>query len=422
MSYIIKSSKGVQQAILNIFGNYIAAFISALSIILISRNLGPTIFGEFSAAFSLGLIFSKINDFGVTIATQKFASQSTNKNETKSFIIFGYKIKIVVSIFLVIISIFLANFFKNIFNFSNIFIAPISIILSLSITYYDQLIATLLATHSFVKAIIVNISQASFKLISAILFTYIFKFQLIPILFLFTAAPAIPMLFKKYFEPKWYRKVEFAQISLNNRDLFINMAKHSALLVFTTGIIDSVGVLFVKNYLNSYQAGLLGGISRISLLFILIGTSLSQVLFNRVSRYTKKNDLQKYILKTFFLSILIILTYFLILPILPFLIKFSIGSDYLIALNTMRFLLASVFIYILSVPYTALFYSFNKNNYFSLSGVIQLLILIVSSYLLIPTYGIIGSAYSQIITRFVLLLFTIIYALLVYKKKYLYEK
>lgn len=420
---IIFLSKGLKQSLINILGNYFSAFVAAIAIILISRNLGPELFGDFSAAFSLSIIFAKLNDAGLTVASQKFASQSRNKKETKSFIYYGYKLKFIISLIIIVFSIAFSPFLTRILKFSNIYIAPVSIFFGLSITYYDQLVSSLLATHSFIKAILVNMSQALFKLISSIFFTIlIHKKELFPILYLFLFAPGFPVLLKKYFEPKWFQKIKSANLTINNKKKYISLAKHSAILVFVGGILEYVGILFVKSYLDSYQAGLLGGITRVSLLFTLLGMSIGQILFNRVSRYKKKEDIQLFIKKGIILNVFVVLLYFLLLPILPLIIKLTIGNEYLEALFTLKVILASVFLYILSIPIIALFYSFDKNNFFSLSGIIQLITIIAGNIFLVPLYGINGSAFTQLISRFSLFAFTFIYGYVVYRNKYSYEK
>lgn len=418
----VLSSKGVAQTAITGLGNYSSAFLSAVAIILISRSLEPTLFGEFSGAFSLAMILAKINDAGLTIASQKFASRSQNKVEVKSFIYLGYKYKLYISAGLLLLFLPLSPILTSIFKFSNPFIVPISVTLGLLLVYYDQLVASLLATHSFLRASLVNLSQAGFKLISAATLTLLLHKSLLPIIVTFIAAPGIPVIFTKLFEPKWFQKVNVKPLRKSSKQGFINLAKHSALLVFILGVIDSIGVLFVKSFLDSYEAGLLGGIGRIALLFTLIGVSLSQVLNNRVSRYTIKSDINAFIKKSLLLSVGMILLYFVTIPFLPFIINITIGPDYLVARPALIVLLASVFMYIISVPFSALFFSFNNNRYFSLSGLLQLIAILVGNYLLVPSFGIIGSAFAQLLSRFLLLVFTIAFAYSTYRKQFLYEK
>lgn len=226
------------------------------------------------------------------------------------------------------------------------------------------------------------------------------------------------MLLKHFFEPEWFRKITKIHISKKNKEKFLHLSKHSAILVFSGGVIDYIGVLFVKNFTTSYEAGLLGGVSRVALLFSLIGVSLSQVLYNRVSRYKLKTDLDSFLKKAYLLSAGMVIVYFCTLPLLSFITKITIGTDYLVALYPLRVLLASVFIYVISIPFSALFYSFDKDSYFSISGIIQLVSLLIGNYLLVPQGGITGSAYAQLLSRIILLVFTILFACKAYKEKY----
>jgi len=416
------NSEGINQTVITGFSNYTSAILAAFAIIFISRNLGPTIFGEFSAAFSLATVLAKLNDAGITIATQKFASKSTNKREVKSIVLYGYRLKMLLSSILMVLVLPLSGYLTHIFSFSHPAIVPISISLGLFLVYNDQLIASLLATHSFLKAAYANILQAGLKLIAAIVITFKLDNALLPLLISYLLAPGIPVIFKSLFEPAWFKKTKPIKISSKNKQKFLSLAKHSALLVFVLGILDSVGVLFVKAYLSSYEAGLLGGISRVAMLFIMIGVSISQVLNNRVSRYTDKHNLKIYLNKILYLSGASIMLFLLTLPLLPLIIRYTIGTEYLVALVPMILLLASVFVYILSVPFAALFYSFEKNSYFSISGFIQLTSIILGNLLLVPSFGITGSALAQLFSRSILLVFTLFFAYRAYREKFGYEK
>lgn len=415
-------STGASQTLINVIGNYSSAFMAALAIIYISRSLGPTIFGEFSAAFSLSIVVAKINDVGITIASQKFASQTSKNSEAKAFIYYGYKLKFFFSILIIALGLLVSPYLTKLFNFSHILIVPISVIFGVSVTYYDQLVITLLAIHSFVRASLVNFTQATFKLVTSVIVLFFYPKQLIPLLMLFLFAPAFPLLFKSIFEPSWYKNIKKIEVSKKNRIKFLKLSKHSAILVLSSGIIDYIGVLFVKNFLNSYEAGLLGGISRIALLFSLVGISLSQVLYNRVSKYKQKNDLDIFIKKAYALSLGAVVLYLLTLPFLSIVTELSIGSEYLVALKPLTILLASVFVHIISIPFMALFYSFDKDSYFSTSGILQLFLIIIGNLILIPQYGILGSALAQLLSRVVLLLFTVALAYNTYKEKFSNEE
>lgn len=417
--HTLKISNGIKQTLITGVGNYISAFVSALAIIIISRNLGPSLFGEFSVAFSLATIIAKLNDGGITTATQKYASRSQIKSAVISIVQYGYKLKYILSIVLIILFLPFSGLISDVLQIHNSLIIPTSIVLGTLLVYYDQLVSSLLATHSFVKASLVNLTQASFKLATAAILSFLYPQALFLLIASFLLAPGIPFFIKQFFEPKWFRTTKVDQISDENKMNLLSLAKHSALLVFVMGIIDSIGVLFIKGYLDSYQAGIFGGISRISLLFTLIGVSLSQVLNNRVSRYIDKNDVDAYIKKALLLGFLSFFSFLITLPFIKLIIILTIGSEYLEGSRALVILLGSVFTYIASVPFTALFYSFERNKYFSLSGVIQILVILSGNFLLVPSFGVIGSATAQFISRFVLLLFTVFYAFKTYQERFL---
>jgi len=79
---------GLRQTLLVVFGNAFSQGFSAIALIIITRQLGPVLFGEFSVGFALLLILNRLNDLGMTAVVQKYASRGEKSDEINR--IFSY--------------------------------------------------------------------------------------------------------------------------------------------------------------------------------------------------------------------------------------------------------------------------------------------------------------------------------------------
>jgi O-antigen/teichoic acid export membrane protein len=107
------------------------------------------------------------------------------------------------------------------------------------------------------------------------------------------------------------------------------------------------------------------------------------------------------------------------LPLTPYLIKFSIGPEYLAGTEILYILLASGFISIAMMPFIATFYAFKSNHYFSWAAAIQLVIVFFGNIYLVPKYGLEATAWTRLASRSALFIFTLLAFVVNYRREYL---
>ncbi len=410
-------SKGLQQSVLTVVGNFFSAGLSALALIIISRSLGPSTFGEFSFGFALIMIISRVNEVGLNSALMKFGGQTSNIKKLNIYYSVALKLKLHISLCIIIIGLFSYSFLNSIFNLENKQIILVAFTFGLSTIYLEHLNAIFQSLHKFNQAVVTNFLQSLAKLLGIALLLY-FKIQDVVILFTFySISPLFPLLgYKKLLPDKIIITTQLSGKKENNE--LLQMAKHTSFANISTVLVSQVSVLFVQGFLTSYDTGILGGVSKIQMLFSILTSSLGNVLFPRVSRYKSKNDLKSFIKKSFLMLILTLVGLIMSIILAKQMILVTIGPDYLPGINVLYILLTSVFISIATVPFTALFYSFNKNLYFSLIGIVQVVLILTGNFILIPKIGIIGAAYTQLITMFAIFVLTLTWSLIIYNKKF----
>lgn len=410
-------SKGLFESIKTLLGSVLAAGISAISIMIYSRVLGPEKFGEFSVGFALVMILTRLNDLGLNTTILKYASEAKNLSE-KSFIYsFSLKIKLIFSLIIIIVGFLFSKQISEIFNFhdSNIILAAMTI--GLATVYYEQLLSVLQSLQKFNQAILINVLQAFAKIFGAVI---LLIFSISSSLFVFiwyVGATFIPTLFWKLLVG------ETIAINLYQRDLklekrIVALAKHSAVGLIAAGIIENIDVLFLQKYLTTYEVGLYSGVSRISLVFALMAYSLGNVLYPRVATYKKRSDINSFIKKAFLISLASIVGFLLFIPFGKLSILLTIGDQYMDGISVLYLLSMASFIAIASIPFIALFYSFNANWYFSISGLLQLAVVLIGNIVFVPIYGLEAAAWTRVATRLTLFIFTLTTSMLMYRKTY----
>lgn len=414
------ASTGLKQSLVNIFGSSLASGFAALSLIIISRYLGPVYFGQFSTAFALLLILVRFNDLGLSIATSKLvpATQDQTIQQTLLGLIFRYRLAL--SGIIIVAGFIFSQFLPSFLLTDNSSLILLAFLLSIAISFFEHTQFSLQALHQFKLAAILNGSQGILKLLLSLPFIFLIlqsSFSLssavILIFIFYMIAPAIPTLIIKLINPaRLPLSINLPQSeavpSLNKK--IWQITKHAGLGIVAAGIIENIDILFVQAYLTNYEAGLLAGVSRIALLLYVLAYALGNVLNPRVARYVNIENLKKFWNKAWLIVAFSIVGFVLSMILAEPLIMYSIGVEYLPALGLMRILLAAGFVTIAGMPFIAMFYSFNLPWYFSVSGVVQLIIILVGNGLLIPEYGVNASAWTRLVARVVLLVMTIVLA------------
>lgn len=411
----ITNSPGLRFTLLTVVGNFLATGLSAVTIILISRLLGPSQFGVFSIGFSIVMILNRINDVGLSATLLKFASNVQDPQKNNALFSFVIKIKLYFSVAIVIVGLLISPLIARQLKFSEPTIIYLAFLLSVFAVWYEQLVTMIQASHRFDKAVLANLYQAAAKLL---VIGTLFLLGIKNTIFSFSwymIAPVVPVLLASKLLPAGI-KLNLRQDFSSYRPLVFQMARHSAVGFIAAGFIENIDILFVQRYLSTYEVGLLGGVSRISAMLLLVAYSLGNVLYPRVAQYHELRHLKPYIKKAIIISLLSLFGFVLFIPFSRLSILLTIGPEYVAGNSILLVLAASSFITIATIPFLALFYVFKEEWYFSVSGIGQLLIVVLGNYWFVPTYGLEASAWTRLVCRCFLFAFTVGLAFIAYRR------
>lgn len=413
----LSRSQGIRQSLLMMFGNAAAQGFSAIALILISRMLGPSKFGEFSLGFAIALILNRFCDLGLSFAIQKYVPKARSNDEVNRLVSYTTRVKLIVIVIEVLIGLLTYRWIAQVLHFDNELIILMAFLLSPATVLYEHFQAVLQSMHRFSQSVIMNVIQAFTKAAAAGLFWFGHLTASMPMLAMYLVAPLLPVLVVRKLLPKWFSLKPFSTNYSSERNLTKAMISHSAVGYMAAGIIENIDILFVQGYLSTYETGLLGGVSRVALLVSLMAFSLGTVLNPRVATYTSTEHLRRFVKKAMLLLVGCVVGFLAYLLVAEWVLILTVGSEYLSGLTVMNILVASSFMTLAVIPFMALFFSFDAPWYFSVSGVIQLIIIVVGNVVLVPMFGLEASAWTRLISRTVLFIFTIAVAGYLYRQQ-----
>ncbi len=401
----LRQSEGLRHSLVTITSYAFASGFSALAVILISRLLGPVAFADFSVAFSLSLILNRFNDLGLSIAMQKIVGGEWRHGKINAYLSVLLRYRLIISVLVLLIGVFFSGHLAALLHISNLWLIPLTFISSLPVTYFESGQVMLQSLAQFRLAAYNYLLPSLLKFLIA-LGLYLAQVANVPLLLVIYGFSCLPAwIIAEWRKPSWIR-YQLLQSFPKEEGKILQVLRHAALGLLAAGIIDNIDIIFAKHYLSAYEAGLLAGVNRIAMLLYVVAYSLANVLNPRVTAYFRQKDMRAFLKKAWGISVLAILGFFLTLPLAPTLIYWTIGPEYLSGVDSLVVLLAVGYLSILIVPFAALFYAFKSNSYFSLSALVQLVIMLAGNFLFVPDYGLHASVYTRLIARVALLLLT----------------
>lgn len=397
------NSAGIKLISYSVIGDMAASLMGGLATILISRRLGPAGFGQFSAGFALTQILVRVNDLGLSMATSKFIGQAKDRLQQTSFYSLITQYRLMLSVVIVALGLLATGLLVS---GENKPILMAAVVVTLATVYFEHLRFSLQALQWIKQSSAANVFQGLIKMLVASAAFFSQGINVLVVFMAYMTAPLVPVIFRRYFSPAWLKN-SLVQINSQQKTAIHGFLKHSAVAVVSAGIVENFDVLLAAYYLTDYQTGLLGGVTKIALFLYIISYAIGNVLNPRVAGYNH-SQLRGYFRKA--LGVLVVTLGGLVIawPLAPYLISWTIGTEYLSAVGVLRILLASGFLSIGLMPFQAIFYALDQNKYFSLTGLMQVLIIVGGGMLFTPLYGILGLAWLRLISRGMLMVVAIV--------------
>lgn len=372
----------------------ISTLLSAATIFLLARWLGPAQFGLYGTALALAVIVTDSLDLAISSSIVNFGAKTDSRRP--GLIKYGFILKLAVGLFLGLLFGSLAR--------------PVAAWLDPSL--YQPLLITALVipvlfVHRFPRAILqgekrfladsgLEVFSSLARFLGVFLTFRIGQLNVISSLWIYLGSYLATFLLGAGLIRWDWLAAKVDQSLRNNFFHFQKWLTVGFILAAIHGRIDSA--ILVK-LAGTETTGIYQAAYRFFMPVIQLAAALSLVFAPRFASFDTRQEARNYLRKAGQLTSLAGLIVLGIIPLAPFLVQLIYGQEYLAAVGPTRILSLGFTMFILASPYSAyLIYSVNRTKVFALINLIQLILIIGLNFYLIPRFGASGAAMASAVT------------------------
>ena len=405
----------------------VGSLINGVSLLVLNIVLARALSQEFFGIFSLSVLalstMAEVSDFGLNLGLLRFAPYYIATNQTDKLkqlvkTIWRWRVMLtwVLTVGGIIFSYPLAKYLfgqakiASYLAYSFLGIGGV-ILLGFLATYLQSrqrffYQASVQSLKGFLRLVIVVILAIfGVKNLFAYLSVYIF-------------VPWILFLINFGVFPKKFRQVQIDEGV--KRNLHSQLAKFSFWLTISSlmGIVGGkIDQVMIGHYLGLVDVAVFTVAWQLIQVFPVLTGSITSVLMPRISAFRDKKDLTVFVKRVFkwvFVGAIVIA--FLIYPS-QYLINFLFGQKYAVAMPVYLILAYSLLLNILAIPFSMTIVVFNKTHIMTIATFINLVIFVAFNLVFIPRYGIMGAAYTYVISMLANFVWNTVWAIYLIKKK-----
>lgn len=385
------------QSILTISATIISGVLGLLFYMLVARNLGPGALGIFAVSVAVLSLVADIGDLGTDTGLIRFIGKySEDMKMQLGLLKLSMEVKILVWFVVLVVGWFVAPIIASLIFHKVDLTEPLRIAfigvggaLFLSFTSHGlqafqkyKIWAVILVTSNLVRLVIISILVLTVGLnIQNTLFTYI----------------SIPLLFfvvSLFFLPKFFRiKGELGVV----REFF-KFNRWIFLLSIVAAFNSRVDTFLITRLLSIDQVGIYSAANQLTSFVPQLSFAIATVAAPKLARFSSKKDVLSYFKKLQLFVFGLCFVGLLGIPIGYYIIQNLYGFSYQGAFLPFIVLYLSQLVFLISLPtHQSIFYYFAKPKVFVPICIIQLLIVTMSGWWLINSFGILGASLAVLL-------------------------
>lgn len=387
---------------------FISLIISLVSGIIVARIGGPNVVGTLAFGMAFVSVFYFVSDLGLGTAHQKLV---TSTDDNRDYISTFTVLKITTSFLFLIVIVSYYFIQVKLFNNHDIDNPEIRTVIFIYIAIYfiDSL------NYIFRTNFIANAERAKVEIPTFLQSTLDKSSRIILITLGFGAIAlamsslllAILVLPINYY---LFRNYKFGKFRIDLLKNYIVISLPVIVILFAQQWADNIDRILLREFHGTYELGLYMAAFSLSLPVKMLGSSISSILFPSFSSLLFQNKIEeianliiryrRYLISIFFPFIILAMLYS------SQLVLFLYGNKYIATITYFPFIIASLFIFIYTLPYLNLSYA---KGLFTRIAIISIFILIVESaliFILSAKAGLnlkgLGAAIALLITNLIL--------------------
>lgn len=373
-------------------------------ILLLTRQLGPEEYGKYSFIFVTMAFCSSFFDFGMENTAVRFANK---KSETRNSIFGLYlfvKMLILFGIILVLM-LFGGQFFALIHKSELTKYIPFLIIGILGESLFFVNDTYLQAVQKFTLRAYLNICKYSLSLIFIVILflekllylKYVFCMYFIPLGITILFIPKYIEFLKNYFSKN---------LPTEMLKEILNYEKWMFVLSIGTNTLQKIDFFMISYWVSYIQIGIYNAAIQLAAVVSFLPYVFGKVLLPKLAEM-ENPEICSFIKKSDKILILACIVMTLCIPLTDFVVPVLLGEQYVLSIPVLKILLFAFILTFYVAPTEQALYALGLPKIITQGRYIQLFTLIGLNFLMIPKFGIVGSAFSVLMIRILYLFFVV---------------
>lgn len=392
MIKLILATDTFRQSIITVVSTFITAGLGAIFYLLLAKLIGSHEYGLLSVAISILTITVSFVELGMGQGLVKFVAENSNNDKYRPYVKIALLTKItiglIVSLGLWILARPLA---VSLFHQPEIFkLLPLVGWGIFSITLFSLSTYVFLGQQRFALWGGLQIGANFFRLLLLGLLFLLVRVNSVWGLVLFISAPLSGFILSWIWLP-W--NIFQAKITSDHWHNFWNFNKWTASFTIIATLASRLDTLLTARFLSLSQTGIYAMAVTMVVFLPQLSSAIGAVTAPKFASFSDLNHTQKYLLKASLFSIGTSLVASLaMIPVAMFIIRFT-GQDFSASFIPFLILLLSLAIFTSLNPVRdSILYFYKRPQFFVLANLIQIAIILLAGFYLIPRYGIIGTS------------------------------
>lgn len=380
--------------------------------ILLAKELLAYNYGVFALIVNFFLTISGLADFGLSHSTIKLYSERKINDTLRAdlllrgmFFVRVFLSLITAALTIIWVIFFSQSYFDKSTDFSLLLVASVLIFFDSIFNYF---LSQLQAIRKVLKYGISNFSFNTIRLILISIFLLLGILNVSTAILSFLIATIVCLFICLYDESIFKFEGVIDELKKSFKEVLF-WGKWLMLTTFANALFVKLDIILLgyfdidKSLIGNYGLAL-------SFAFVLgFFSQTTQILFMpKASQIKSSSELKRYLKNALKLNILFSVGIFFALIIGYFSVQLIFSKQYVFASEIFLILCSSYAFGLLTIPYVLLNFAINKPQISLVNNLIGIVVLIISTSILIPVYGIYGCAFSVLISKIAADLFSLV--------------
>lgn len=375
-------------------GNVASAVMAFVIIVVVGRTLGMVGLGVFIALYNFVQLVSSVADLGVGSGLVNFipgALSRGKEREANQYLKAGWDFVLMVSVVLSFIGLIIPlGIVRLIFPGVSFGEWAATVLAATSFILINFVVFIFQARKEFIRAILANGAYSLARMVLVVVLTAIGRLSVLltivgyavsSVLGVVASLPFLPSVVTNKFRPEKKQKTELLKFS-----------RHLGLGKVAANIASRIDVQMLYPLAGAVATAQYGIAQRVAFLYVLFSSSAGAVITPKVASVSDREEMKKYSRKILLLSVVLVAGLGVGVAIAGPLIPLLFGHKYLEAVPVVRWMLVATVPFLLNMTPVNLVIYYQKNSkLIGILSVIQLAIVVLLNWFLIPVIGVYGS-------------------------------